>query len=65
MAWLMGSEEEVGVTAAEHDSFVPSYEARVEARAHLQGLAGSGWLFELERPVDTSKETGDEPRQFK
>ena len=61
----MRADDEVGATAAYHDEFFPSYEARAEARAHLHAKTGSEWLFELERPVNPDKETGDEPRDFK
>ena len=65
MAWLTAPDADVGFTASDHDKFVPNYDARVEARALLEGMTGSEWLFELERPVDTSKEAGDEPADFK
>eukprot|EP00971_Amphidinium_carterae_P349278 6490938-Amphidinium_carterae.1 len=65
VAWLTAPDLQIGLTAGEHEHFLPSLSDRKEARAKLRSMCGSDWLFALERPANPEADGSDgEPAVF-
>ena len=64
VAWMLGDEDELGCSAAEHEAFTPTFAQRREARRVLMHSDNSEWLFNLERPINNDVENCSEPETF-
>eukprot|EP00971_Amphidinium_carterae_P349117 6490853-Amphidinium_carterae.1 len=65
VAWLVASDLQIGLSAGEHEHYVPTLADRKEARALLRSMNGSDWLLNLERPANAEADGSDgEPVVF-